>query len=89
MKIKYTDLFCGIGGFRFAAESIFRKHNIKIDVNDSQIRKQAGNAVPVNLVQAVLESFLPTLTREFTEQPKQNRIRVKHDGEALPSPAYC
>lgn len=44
----------------------------KIDVNDSQIRKQAGNAVPVNLVQAVLESFLPTLTREFTEQPKQN-----------------
>ena len=33
----------------------------KIIVPDSQIRKQAGNAVPVNLVKAVLESFIPHL----------------------------
>ncbi len=31
----------------------------KIVVSDTQIRKQAGNAAPVNLVQAALERFLP------------------------------
>jgi len=34
----------------------------KIVVSDAQTRKQAGNAVPVNLVRAVVESFLPILT---------------------------
>jgi len=33
----------------------------KIAVTESQIRKQAGNAVPVNIVRAVFESFLPIL----------------------------
>lgn len=28
MSIKYIDLFCGIGGFRVAAEKIFKKYNI-------------------------------------------------------------
>lgn len=31
----------------------------KIVVSDTQIRKQAGNAAPVNLIQAALERFLP------------------------------
>ena len=31
----------------------------KIVVNDSQARKQAGNAVPVNLVKAVILKLLP------------------------------
>lgn len=28
-SIKYIDLFCGIGGFRIAAEQIFEKYNLK------------------------------------------------------------
>ena len=31
----------------------------KIVVNDSQARKQAGNAVPVNLVKAVMLKLIP------------------------------
>jgi len=37
----------------------------KIIGNDSQIRKQAGNAVPVNLVSAVLTSLTPILLNNF------------------------
>jgi DNA (cytosine-5)-methyltransferase 1 len=33
--------------------------NYKIVVNDGQARKQAGNAVPVNLVKAVILKLLP------------------------------
>jgi len=33
----------------------------KIAVSESQTRKQAGNAVPVNIIKAVFESLLPTL----------------------------
>ena len=33
--------------------------SFKIVVSDTQIRKQAGNAVPVNMIAAVLEHFLP------------------------------
>lgn len=35
--------------------------NFKIIVNDSQIRKQAGNAIPVNMIEAVLEDFVPLI----------------------------
>ncbi|MGI6649398.1 MAG: DNA (cytosine-5-)-methyltransferase [Bacillota bacterium] len=35
--------------------------SFKIVVPDFQMRKQAGNAVPVNVVRAVLESFLPII----------------------------
>lgn len=34
-------------------------NSFKIVVNDSQIRKQAGNAVPVNMIEAVLNNFIP------------------------------
>lgn len=33
--------------------------NFKIAVSDAQIRKQAGNAIPVNMLAAVIEKFLP------------------------------
>lgn len=36
----------------------------KMVVPDSQIRKQAGNSVPVNVVQAVVESFLPIILED-------------------------
>ena len=38
--------------------------SFKIAVNDSQIRKQAGNAVPVNMIAGVLENFIPLVFRE-------------------------
>lgn len=36
----------------------------KIAVSESQTRKQAGNAVPVNIIKAVFESLLPSLINE-------------------------
>jgi len=39
--------------------------SFRIVVSDSQIRKQAGNAVPVNLVHAILESFVPILAGDI------------------------
>ena len=33
--------------------------SFKIVVSDAQIRKQAGNAIPVNMISAVVEKFLP------------------------------
>lgn len=39
--------------------------SFKIVVPDSQTRKQAGNAVPINLVRAALEPLLPHLTADL------------------------
>jgi DNA (cytosine-5)-methyltransferase 1 len=44
--------------------------NFRLTVPDSQTRKQTGNAVPVNVVRAVLESFLPHLIRDIVIRPK-------------------
>lgn len=49
--------------------------NFKIAVSESQTRKQAGNAVPVNIVKAVLESFLPF----FSSKPKQADVKALSD----------
>lgn len=38
--------------------------SIKIVVSDGQIKKQAGNAVPVNLVMEVFDSFIPLIIKE-------------------------
>jgi DNA (cytosine-5)-methyltransferase 1 len=38
--------------------------SFQIVVSESQARKQAGNAVPVNLARAVIESLLPILLRD-------------------------
>ena len=43
----------------------------KIAVSDSQTRKQAGNAVPVNMVRAALESFLPILLEDMSKTSPQ------------------
>lgn len=43
----------------------------KIAVSDSQTRKQAGNAVPVNMIRAVLESFLPILLDDMSKTSPQ------------------
>ncbi len=50
----------------------------QIVVSDAQIRKQAGNAVPVNVVRAVLESFLPILLEsQILTEPNQNGYRYQ------------
>ena len=33
----------------------------KMVVSDTQTRKQAGNAIPVDMVQKVIENFLPLI----------------------------
>lgn len=35
--------------------------DFKIVVSDTQIRKQAGNAVPVNMIEKVIENFIPKI----------------------------
>jgi len=68
--------------------------SFKIVVPDTQTRKQAGNAVPINVVRAVLESFLPLLQHDFPKQPLSNDLTVKtygeqHAGEKLSSFTHC
>lgn len=52
--------------------------SFKIVVNDSQTRKQAGNAVPVNLVQAVLGSLLPILLNDFAKEQNEQIYKAKN-----------
>lgn len=49
----------------------------KVVVPDSQIRKQAGNAVPVNLVRSVLWSLMPFLKNDLEE--KENVRKCLND----------
>ncbi len=39
--------------------------SFKIVVTEAQTRKQAGNAVPVNMIRAVIEAFLPILLEDM------------------------
>jgi DNA (cytosine-5)-methyltransferase 1 len=51
----------------------------KIAVTESQTRKQAGNAVPVNIVRAVFESFLPILLDDMNQvnlYPKDSTYQI-------------
>ena len=43
----------------------------RVVVSESQTRKQMGNAVPVNLVYAVFETFLPVILHELTNADLQ------------------
>jgi len=62
----------------------------KIVVPDSQIRKQAGNAVPVNLVQAVLDSLMPFLTEDFMDFTSNKKMKEDlNAGEEFASFAEC
>lgn len=62
----------------------------KIAVSESQTRKQAGNAVPVNLVHTVFESFLPIilhdLTKETLQPQKPYQLALAH---ILREPSYA
>lgn len=53
------------GERRFTPRELLRLQgfpdSFKIVVNDSQIRKQTGNAVPVNLISCVLDNFIPII----------------------------
>lgn len=42
--------------------------SFKIVVSDAQTRKQAGNAVPVNIISAVLELLLPILLEDMSKK---------------------
>ena len=54
----------------------------KIFVSDTQLRKQAGNAVPVPVVEAVLDSFMPIITSRM--KPSINFPKVYNDGRKSP-----
>lgn len=58
--------------------------SFKIVSSDFQTKKQAGNAVPVNLVQAVLESLLPILQETYinhtNEYEKHRFSQIAHCG---------
>lgn len=51
----------------------------KIVVPDSQVRKQAGNAVPVNVVRVVLEAFLPILAEDCSQSTTINKRSERKD----------
>ncbi|MEW5941149.1 MAG: DNA cytosine methyltransferase, partial [Chloroflexota bacterium] len=51
--------------------------SFKIVVSEYQTRRQAGNAVPVNLVRAVTESLLPVLLSEMGLSPRRASSRVR------------
>ncbi len=44
--------------------------SFKIVVSEAQTRKQAGNAVPVNMIRAVIESFMPHWIEDFFSSDK-------------------
>ncbi|MFQ5432393.1 MAG: DNA cytosine methyltransferase, partial [Nitrospinota bacterium] len=48
--------------------------SFKIVVPDAQLRKQAGNAVPVNVVREVLNSLLPFLLEDIPKKKKSKKI---------------
>ena len=64
--------------------------SFKIVVPDAQVRKQAGNAVPVNLVRSVLESCMPILKNIMSKQNKASFDTTdRHGGKEIASFAYC
>lgn len=66
----------------------------KIVVPYAQIRQQAGNAVPVNLVSNVLGSLLPALLDNIKTEHKKKKARKanimgEYDGREVSSPTNC
>ena len=62
--MKFLDLFAGIGGFRFGMESAghecigFCEIDKAQEVNsNSQLYKQAGNSVTVNVIAAIAKEL--------------------------------
>ena len=78
-NIKFIDLFCGIGGFRFAAESIFKKHNISgkcvfsSDIDEYAKESYASNfaEMPFGDITKVNENDIPSHDLLFAGFPCQ------------------
>lgn len=70
------------GERRLTPREMFRlqgfSDNYKIVVNDSQARKQAGNAVPVNLVKAVILKLLPYVASTLDIQSVLREYEVEY-----------
>jgi hypothetical protein len=49
----------------------------KIAVSDAQIRKQAGNAAPVDLIERVLDRFLPLVFAQGNAESAANLVPEK------------
>ena len=67
----------------------------KIAVSESQTRKQAGNAVPVNLVRAVFDNLLPIILNDrhhlngyatpLYETPQRHVLKETHEQFEVPA----
>lgn len=72
--------------------------SFKIAVSESQTRKQAGNAVPVNVIRAVLESFMPIILEDMNKTVQyptktyqlalSNFFEKNRNGYEIPSLTY-
>lgn len=64
--------------------------SFKIMVPDAQIRKQAGNAVPVNLVAAVLNCLMPFFSKDFKDSSKVSAMKeVRNARREVATFAQC
>ena len=48
----------------------------KIVVSDAQAKKQAGNAVPVNMIKAVTKELLPYLSETIHQKSAPNKYEL-------------
>lgn len=79
MKIKYIDLFCGIGGFRIAAEQIFKQYNVQgecvlssdIDIYAQESYKANFNDTPHGDITKIKSSDIPNHDILFAGFPCQ------------------
>jgi DNA (cytosine-5)-methyltransferase 1 len=53
----------------------------KIVVPYTQVRKQAGNAVPVNLIQSVLEPFIPYIINDSQSSKKDIKFKIMENNK--------
>ena len=61
----------------------------KIVVSDGQLRKQAGNAVPVNMVKAVVENVLPHMLKLNNRVSKRFDAPPNFSEEKVSEITYC
>ena len=55
--------------------------SFKIVVSDSQVRKQAGNAVPVNMIEAVIMKLLPYVAKTIDTSVVLGEYEVKYNSK--------
>lgn len=77
--IRYIDLFCGIGGFRYASDRAFRSLGIQAEcVFSSDIDKYAQQAYEAN--------FGEKPAGDFTWQPSGSQFTIIED---IPEDRMC